>query len=46
MMPILTRNLVTVCSVVALCAAVVGCSSSGDDDSADLERQLDMALAA
>ena len=39
----LTRNVVMACSIVALCALVVGCSGSGDDTSADLQRQLDMA---
>ena len=41
----LTRNVVLVWSIAALCAALIGCSS-GDDDSGDLERQLDMAQAA
>ena len=41
MMSILTRNVVMVCSLAVLCAALVGCSSD-DDKSADLQRQLDM----
>ena len=46
MMLIRTRNAMVICSVVALCAALVGCSSSDDGKVADLERQLDMAKAA
>ena len=42
----LTRNVVLVWSIAALCAALTGCSSSGDGDSGALERQLDMAQAA
>ena len=41
-----TRNIVLILSVTALCAALVGCSSSGDGDSGELEQQLDMAQAA
>ena len=46
MMLALTRNAVLVWSIAALCAALMGCSSSGDGDSGDLQRQLDMAQAA
>ena len=46
MMSTLTRNVVMVCSLAVLCAALIGCSSSGDDNSADLQRQLDMEKAA
>ena len=46
MMSTLTRNVVMVCLLAVLCAALVGCSSSGDDNSADLQRQLDMEKAA
>ena len=46
MMLALTRNTVLVWSIAALCAALMGCSSSGDGDSGDLQRQLDMAQAA
>ena len=46
MMSTLTRNVVMVCSLAVLCATLVGCSSSGDDNSADLQRQLDMEKAA
>ena len=46
MMLALTRNAVLVWSIATLCAALMGCSSSGDGDSGDLERQLDMAQAA
>ena len=46
MMSTLTRNIVMVCSLAVLCAALVGCSSSGDDNSADLQRQLDMEKTA
>ena len=42
----LIRNVVMVCSVAALCAALVGCSSSDDGKAAELEKQLDMAEAA
>ena len=45
-MSTLTRNIMVVCSVVAICAALVGCSSSGDGRAADLQRQLDMAKTA
>lgn len=37
-----TRNVMVICSVVALCAALVGCSSSDDGRVADLEEQLNM----
>ena len=33
-------------SVVACCAALIGCSSSDDGKSAELERQLDVEKAA
>ena len=42
----LVRNVVTVVSVVALCATLVACSSSDDGRMAELEEQLDMAEAA
>ena len=37
-----TRNVMVICSVVALSAALVGCSSSDDGRVADLEEQLNM----
>ena len=46
MMSTLTRNVVMVCLLAVLCATLVGCLSSGDDNSADLQRQLDMEKAA
>ena len=42
----LSRKDLLVCSVAVLCVAVIGCSSSDDSKSADLERQLDMEKAA
>lgn len=36
------RNVMVICSMVALCAALVGCSSSDDGRVADLEEQLNM----
>ena len=45
MMLTLTRNVMVVCSAVALCAVMAGCSSSGDDNSTDLQRQLDFDAA-
>ena len=36
-----THNVTAVCAIVCL-AALVGCSSSEDDRSAELQRQLDM----
>ena len=41
----LIRNVVMVCSVAALCAALLGCSSSNDGRMAELEKDLDMAEA-
>ena len=40
------RNIVMVCSVVVFCAAVMGCSSSDDGKTRELEGQLDMANQA
>ena len=34
------RNIVMVCSVVVFCAAVMGCSSSGDGTSADVTVEM------
>ena len=45
MMSTLTRNVVMVCSLVMLCAALVGCSSD-DGKSVELERQLGMVEEA
>ena len=42
MMSTLIRNVVIVCSLAVVCAALVGCSSSDDDRSAELQQQLDM----
>ena len=40
------RNIVMVCSVVVFCVAVMGCSSSDDGKTRELEGQLDMANQA
>ena len=41
---LLTRKAVLLCSVVALCAAGLGCSGSGDDASEDMMQQMDMDM--
>jgi hypothetical protein len=43
MVPILTRNVMMICLLIALSMALVGCSGSDDDMSADLQNQLDTA---
>ena len=40
------RNIVMVCSVVVFCVAVMGCTSSDDGKTRELEGQLDMANQA
>ena len=42
----LFRKAMLMCSVAVLCAALIGCSSSDDGKSAELERQLDVEKAA
>ena len=42
----LTLQYMAICCVAALCALVIGCSSSDDGRVAELEEQLDMAQAA
>ena len=42
----LFRKAMLICSVAVLCAALIGCSSSDDGKSAELERQLDVEKAA
>ena len=44
MKALLTRKAVLLCSVVALCAAGLGCSGSGDDASEDMMQQMDMDM--
>ena len=41
-----TANIMMVCSLAVVGAAMIGCSSSGDGNSADMRRQLDVETAA